>query len=158
MTQRPSGERHEIFRDYLDAVGLHALAGAEAAGLQASEWYAMSQISLAGSLTPGELSARTGLTTGATTRLIDRLERAGRVRRVADPGDRRRVVVEPAPDAPDVDIDAIVGPARRRVGEVLERYTPEQREVLFDYFRRAAPAFREATEEIRAALRDRKRR
>ncbi|MGK5551941.1 MarR family winged helix-turn-helix transcriptional regulator [Actinomadura kijaniata] len=158
MTQRPSGERHEIFRDYLDAVGLHALAGAEAAGLQASEWYAMSQISLAGGLTPGELSARTGLTTGATTRLIDRLERAGRVRRVADPGDRRRVVVEPAPDAPDVDIDAIVGPARRRVGEVLERYTPEQREVLFDYFRRAAPAFREATEEIRAALRDRKRR
>ncbi|TDQ05338.1 MarR family winged helix-turn-helix transcriptional regulator [Labedaea rhizosphaerae] len=137
-----------IFRRYLDAVGLHGLAAAEAAGLHASEWYALSLLDLEGSLTSGELSVRTGLTTGATTRLIDRLERAGYVRRGADPADRRKVVVEPVPDAVS-GVEAIVGPARRHIAEVIARYTPEQQEVLFDYFAHAAPAYREASEEIR---------
>jgi DNA-binding MarR family transcriptional regulator len=143
-------ERHLIFRRYLDAVGLHGVAGAEAAGLHASEWYALSLLDLEGSLTSGELSARTGLTTGATTRLIDRLERAGYVRRVADPTDRRKVLVEPVESAL-TRIDEIVGPARRRIAEVLRTYSPEQLEVLFDYFARAAPAYRAASEQIRAA-------
>jgi DNA-binding Lrp family transcriptional regulator len=135
-----------VFRNYVDAVGLHGLASAEAAGLHATEWYALSVLDLAGRLTAGELAAKVGLTTGAATRLIDRLERAGHVRRVADPDDRRRVVVEVATPP---DIDAAVGPVRRLLAAVLESYTPEQREVLFDYFARATPAFREATEELR---------
>ncbi|AIJ26310.1 MarR family winged helix-turn-helix transcriptional regulator [Amycolatopsis methanolica] len=138
----------------MDAVGLHGLAGAEAAGLHATEWYALSLLDLEGSLTSGKLSTRTGLTTGATTRLIDRLERAGYVRRTADPADRRKVVVEPVPDAL-AGVDAIVGPARRHIAEVIAQYTPEQQEVLFDYFARAAPAYRAASEEIRRARTER---
>ncbi len=138
-----------IFRQYLDAVGLQGLASAEAAGLHTSEWYALSLIAFHGTLSSGELATRTGLTTGATTRLIDRLERAGLARRTADPDDRRRVIVEPVPDALGR-IEEVVGPARRHVAEVLAHYTPEQRALLFDYFARAAPAFRAATEEIRA--------
>ena len=42
-------------------------------------------------MTVGRIGELTGLTTGATTRLVDRLEQAGFVRRVADPADRRRV-------------------------------------------------------------------
>ncbi|MFI8850522.1 MarR family transcriptional regulator [Streptomyces sp. 891-h] len=141
---------HVVFRQYLDAVGLHGMAGAEAAGLQATEWYALSVVSLAGRMTPGDLAARTGLTTGATTRLIDRLESAGYVRRVPDPADRRRVMVEPAAETFPA-IEETVAPARRRIGELLEGYTPEQRELLFDYFARAAPAYRAAAEEIRAS-------
>ncbi|MER5727228.1 MarR family transcriptional regulator [Streptomyces sp. NPDC002138] len=131
-------------------MGLQGLASAEAAGLHTSEWYALSLITLEGSLSSGELAARTGLTTGATTRLIDRLERAGYARRAADPADRRRVIVEPVPDALDR-IEDVVGPARRHVAELIGGYSPEQQAVLFDYFTRAAPAFRAATEEIRAA-------
>ncbi|GAA3431876.1 MarR family winged helix-turn-helix transcriptional regulator [Kutzneria kofuensis] len=146
-------ERRLVFRRYLDAVGLHGLAAAAAAGLHATEWYALSLLDLEGSLTSGELSARTGLTTGATTRLIDRLERAGYVRRTTDAADRRKVVVEPAPDAL-AGVEAIVGPARRHIAEIIAGYTPEQQELLFDYFTRAAPAYREASEEIRRATRD----
>ncbi|MFD9378685.1 MarR family winged helix-turn-helix transcriptional regulator [Streptomyces sp. NPDC059999] len=141
-------DAHLIFRQYLDAVGLQGLAGAEAAGLHTSEWYALSLITLEGGLSSGELAARTGLTTGATTRLIDRLERAGYARRAADVNDRRRVIVEPVPDALDR-IEDIVGPARRHISDVISGYTPEQQALLFDYFARAAPAFRAATEEIR---------
>ncbi|MEV8443446.1 hypothetical protein AB0425_39250 [Actinosynnema sp. NPDC051121] len=45
----------------------------------------------------------------------------------------------------------VVAHARRGLAEVLARYSPQEQEVLFDYFTRAAPAYREATEEIREA-------
>ncbi|MGA5039828.1 MarR family winged helix-turn-helix transcriptional regulator [Streptomyces capoamus] len=156
-TPSRGGDEHVIFRQYLDAVGLQGLASAEAAGLHTSEWYALSLITAEGGLTSGELATRTGLTTGATTRLIDRLERAGYARRASDPQDRRRVIVEPVPDTL-TRVEEVVGPARRHIAEVLSRYTPEQRAVLFDYFEHAAPAFREATEEIRKAVAPRRRR
>ncbi|WP_181794690.1 MarR family winged helix-turn-helix transcriptional regulator [Streptomyces sp. WELS2] len=155
-TPSGGGDEQVIFRQYLDAVGLQGLAGAEAAGMHTSEWYALSLIALEGGLTSGELATRTGLTTGATTRLIDRLERAGYARRTADPSDRRRVIVEPVPDAL-AGIEEVVAPARRHIAEVLSRYTPEQRRLLFDYFEHAAPAFRAATEEIRKAMAPRRR-
>lgn len=145
-----TSDRHLVFRAYLDAVGLHGMAGAEAAGLHATEWYALSLISLEGPLTSGALATGTGLTTGATTRLIDRLERAGYVRRTADLEDRRKVRVEVVPEAL-ARIDEVVAPARARIAEVLSRFTPDQQQVLFDYFAQAAPAYRAATEELRAA-------
>lgn len=149
MANETSEDPHVIFRQYLDAVGLHGVAGAEAAGLQPTEWYAVSLIALVGRMTSGDLAARIGLTTGATTRLIDRLEKAGYVRRTSDPADRRRVIVEASAET-FPDIEDVVGPARRLIAEVLDRYTTEQREVLFDYFTHAAPAYRAAAEEIRS--------
>jgi DNA-binding MarR family transcriptional regulator len=53
----------------------------------------------AGALTPTELGRELGLTSGSVTALIDRLERAGHVGRVADPTDRRRRAVELMPAA-----------------------------------------------------------
>jgi DNA-binding MarR family transcriptional regulator len=46
-------------------------------------------------LTAGEISALTELPTSTTTRVIDRLEKGGFVRRTSDPADRRKVVIEP---------------------------------------------------------------
>ena len=51
-----------------------------------------------GATTAGRLAEITGLTSGAVTRVIDRLEQAGYVRRVPDPADRRRVIVEVVPE------------------------------------------------------------
>src|SRR5438477_10973782 len=47
-----------------------------------------------GPLSAGEIAQRTGLTSGAVTRLVDRLEQRGSVRRRADQNDRRRVLGE----------------------------------------------------------------
>jgi DNA-binding MarR family transcriptional regulator len=52
-----------------------------------------------GPATAGLLARRTNLSTGAASRMIDRLHEAGYVRRVPDPDDRRRVRVEPVPEA-----------------------------------------------------------
>jgi DNA-binding MarR family transcriptional regulator len=48
-------------------------------------------------MTAGELATESGLTTGAVTAVIDRLERAGYARRVRDERDRRKVKVEVTP-------------------------------------------------------------
>ncbi len=50
-------------------------------------------LDLVGPLSPGRISRLTGLTTGATTRMLDRLERAGDLERIREVTDRRRVVV-----------------------------------------------------------------
>lgn len=50
-------------------------------------------------LTAGHLARATGLTTGAITGILDRLERAGLVERFRDPSDRRKVFVRPRPEA-----------------------------------------------------------
>ena len=49
-------------------------------------------------MTAGEISARTELPTSTTTRVIDRLEKIGFVRRSSDPDDRRKVVVQAIPE------------------------------------------------------------
>lgn len=138
----------QIYRQYLSAVMLHGHASARACDLGATDLYALNILQLAGAMTPGELGARTGLTTGPTTRLIDRLERAGYVRRAPDRGDRRKVIVEPV--SKPADLDHVMAPARQKIGEILGGYSPEQLDVLFDYFARAAQAYREAAEQLRA--------
>jgi DNA-binding MarR family transcriptional regulator len=126
---------------------LHGHASAKACDLGATDLYAMNVLELGGPMTPGELGARTGLTTGPTTRLIDRLEAAGYVRRVPSPDDRRKVIVEPV--GKPAGLDEAMAPARQRIGQLLGSYSPEQLEVLFDYFTRAADAYREAAEHLR---------
>ncbi|MGW1376905.1 MarR family winged helix-turn-helix transcriptional regulator [Streptomyces sp. NPDC002446] len=138
----------QIYRQYLSAVMLHGHASARACDLGATDLYALNILQLTGAMTPGELGARTGLTTGPTTRLIDRLERAGYVRRAPDPSDRRKVIVEPV--GRPADLDDVMSPARQKIGEILEGYAPEQLDTLFDYFARAAQAYQEAAEQLRA--------
>ncbi|MGW0145999.1 MarR family winged helix-turn-helix transcriptional regulator [Streptomyces sp. NPDC003333] len=140
-------DAHRAYRRYLSAVMLHGHAGAKACGLGATDLYALNVLELSGAMSPGELADRTGLTTGPTTRLIDRLERAGYVRRVPDPTDRRKVTVEPV--GRPGELDRVMAPARQRIAGILDGYTPDQLDVLYDYFTRAARAYEEAAEELR---------
>jgi DNA-binding MarR family transcriptional regulator len=70
-------------------------AAADRLGLGLSDFKCFTALLEDGSATAGQLADRTGLTSGAVTRMIDRLERSGWVRRVHDSTDRRRVIVEP---------------------------------------------------------------
>ncbi|MEV0320767.1 MarR family winged helix-turn-helix transcriptional regulator [Streptomyces sp. NPDC050658] len=136
-----------IYRRYLSAVMLHGHASAKSCGLGATDLYALNTLELSGPLTPGELGARTGLTTGPTTRLIDRLEQAGYVRRAPDPTDRRKVIVEPI--GQPAELDEVMAPAREQIAQILRSYNPDQLKVLFDYFHRAADAYQHTAEQLR---------
>jgi DNA-binding MarR family transcriptional regulator len=71
---------------------------ADRLGVNRTDLHCLNAIENAGGLTAGELAAEAGLTSGAVTGVIDRLERANFARRVPDPGDRRRVKVEVTPE------------------------------------------------------------
>jgi DNA-binding MarR family transcriptional regulator len=74
-------------------------AVAEAIGLNRTDMRCLDVIQREGPVPAGRLADETGLTTGAITTVLDRLERAGFARRVRDPADRRRVLVELTPEA-----------------------------------------------------------
>lgn len=137
------------YRRYVSAEVLHGLATAEAAGLNATDFFCLNLLSLSGPLTAGQLAQQTGLTTGATTRMIDRLERGGLVRRGRNAADRRQVIVEVCHHDRRDEIGAALEPARSRMQAVFQRYTAQEVRVLVDYFIRAAPALLAAVEDLR---------
>jgi len=137
------------YRRYVTAEVLHGHATAEAAGLNATDFFCLNLLSLSGPLTAGQLAQQTGLTTGAATRMIDRLEKGGFVCRGRDAADRRQVIVEVCPAAEHDVIGAAIEPARRRMHAVFQRYTAQEVRVLVDYFTQAAPALLGAVEDLR---------
>jgi DNA-binding MarR family transcriptional regulator len=68
-------------------------------GIGRTDLECLDVVALADNVTAGDLAKATGLTTGAITGVIDRLEKAGLVRRERDPGDRRKVYVRLTPRA-----------------------------------------------------------
>ncbi len=104
--------------------------------------------------TAGDLARASGLTTGAVTAVIDRLEKAGWVRRRPDPSDRRRVVVELTEKAVQMTIE-IYGPLKDRGEEVLGDFTVSELELMLKALEASRTVTIEHTEEIRERLRKR---
>jgi DNA-binding MarR family transcriptional regulator len=71
---------------------------AERLGVNRTDLHCLNIIENSSGVTAGELAAQAGLTTGAVTGVIDRLERVGYARRMPDSADRRRVKVEVTPE------------------------------------------------------------
>lgn len=68
---------------------------ADAVGLNVTDAECIDYLLEAGSATAGDLAKVTGLTTGSVTTMIDRLEKAGFVKRQQDENDKRKVIVKP---------------------------------------------------------------
>jgi DNA-binding MarR family transcriptional regulator len=81
------------FRRVIANVVLYNDHVAQQTGISASESQFMHLLVLNGPMTPSELSAQTGLTSGSVTGVLDRLERLDFIRRDRHPTDRRKVVV-----------------------------------------------------------------
>jgi DNA-binding MarR family transcriptional regulator len=82
---------------------------ADIVGVSTTDLECLDLIQLHGPRTAGDLVKASGLTSGAVTGLIDRLERAGYVARESDPNDRRRVVVRARPENME-QLSALYGP------------------------------------------------
>lgn len=70
---------------------------AERTGLHLTDMQSINLLELLGAVTPGRLAECTGLTSGGVTVMLDRLEKAGFVRRAPNPQDRRSVLIEVNP-------------------------------------------------------------
>jgi DNA-binding MarR family transcriptional regulator len=82
-------------REFVIGLLVANLEAAEEVGLNPSDLGCLCLLLLHGPIPAGRIAELTGLTTGAITGVIDRLERAGFASRVVDPSDRRKVIVMP---------------------------------------------------------------
>jgi len=122
---------------------------AERLGLNRTDLHCINIIENSGGLTAGELAAESGLTTGAVTGVIDRLERVGYARRVPDPNDRRRVKLEVTPKF-YARADKIWGPvAADWASRLGRRFTAEELERAIEFLRTTTELSREHLERLR---------
>jgi DNA-binding MarR family transcriptional regulator len=150
MPQSPSTDalgRHlhafVLGRDWL------LIALARAAGLSQLDLHALEQLEARGPLTPGELSDCVGLSSGATTALIDRLERIDWVVRSPNQADRRSVLVSPSASAERAGDDAL-GTYHAAVRRAIERVPRRDRESVARLLMDLTEAALAASERVRA--------
>jgi DNA-binding MarR family transcriptional regulator len=111
-------------------------AVAERFGLASSDLECLDLALLSGGATAGDFARATGLTTGAITGVIDRLERAGYVRRERDPGDRRKVIVRARP-AMTRRIAPLYDSLQREMTTLWSRYSDAQLALILDFLTRS---------------------
>ena len=130
------------------AVLLHAVI-AERLGLNPSDHKCADLLlSQSGVCTPGRMAELTGLSTGAITGVLDRLERAGFVAREADPHDRRRTLVRLTPDRMP-NLERIFAPLTLGMERMCGRYTTEQLALVLKFMTEAEAMAGQAAEEVR---------
>jgi len=91
------GELAREIRQFHELSASFYRAAAARAGMTITDLQVLDLLESAGPSTAGQLADLTGLTTGAITGMLNRLEEAGHVRRERDPFDGRRVIVRLAP-------------------------------------------------------------
>lgn len=104
-------------------------AFAERQALHQTDMEALSRVILAeargATLTAGALGGELGVTSGATTFLMNRLERAGLVERTRDANDQRRILLRLSPAGRKL-ADAITPPILRLSDAVMDAFTPAE--------------------------------
>jgi DNA-binding MarR family transcriptional regulator len=123
----------EKFREMsIETIMFHQ-AVADVLGLHITDHKCLDLIHRFGAMPAGRLGELTGLTTGAVTGIIDRLEKAGYVRRTNDPKDRRRTIVEPTRNRKlERKIEMIFIPLHERMHKLLSSYSESELAFLLD--------------------------
>ena len=122
-------------------------AAAAAMGINLTDGRVLDQLDRRGPTSPSDLARAAGLTTGAMTTLLDRLERLGYARRTPHPKDRRRIVVELTAPAKQ-SITAIYGPLATDSAGIFNRCTDAQLRFLRDVLRSGSDVLRTHLERL----------
>jgi DNA-binding MarR family transcriptional regulator len=124
-------------------------AVAERLGLNPSDHKVADILALEpGPVTAGRLAELTGLTTGAITGVLDRLEHAGFVARENDPSDRRRIIVRPLPRRVP-EMRELFAPIGARLAELCSKYTTEELSVILGFMAGSSALVKASAEELR---------
>jgi DNA-binding MarR family transcriptional regulator len=138
-------------RRYQQATDALDQAASELLGINRTDARCVDVILQRGRVTAGDLAVASGLSPGAATTAIDRLERAGYARRVRDPDDRRRVIVEPTERIAKV-AEEVYGPLRDAGILLMQRFSERQLKAITEFFVGAAEIQLDRAHEVRAQL------
>jgi len=109
-------------------------------GLNITDFEALDLIFFRGVTTPSELSKYTGVSSGSTTIMIDRLEKAGLVQRKANPKDRRGTLVVINPAGANK-VAPLFSSAREAQNKLLASFSERDLKIISDYFKQSADMF-----------------
>ena len=121
---------------------------AQRLGLNPADHRCLEMLHRAQDATAGDLAEWTGLTTGAITGMVDRLEQAGFVRREAHRTDRRKVVIRPVPERV-AEVGRFFEPLAKGMATLCAGYSEAELKVIMDYLTRLADLFHCETQRLR---------
>jgi DNA-binding MarR family transcriptional regulator len=122
-------------RRFIAGVILFNQQVAERVGINPTDMQCIHLLQLMGPLTAGKLAESTGLTTGGVTVALDRMEKAGLVRRERNPQDRRSVLVRLEPKTL-AGIETHYAEIGARMNAFLAAYPEPQLKTVLDFFAR----------------------
>jgi DNA-binding MarR family transcriptional regulator len=129
-------------------VAFHS-AVAESLGLSVTEWKCLSLLGRLGPLPAKQLAELSGLTTGAITGLVDRLEKLAYVVRDSNPNDRRSVIIRPLRQKELERRAAIVfSSLASRMVELSKNYDKKELAAIQSFFQETVRILREQTAKI----------
>lgn len=154
--EKHAEELRELARELRQFNGLSASffrAAAARSGINVTDMQVIDILHSNGPMTAGQLAELTGLTTGAITGMLNRLEESGLVYRERDPEDGRRVIVRLAPDKKEEmrEINAMFDAPGRAWGEMASHYDDEQLAFLLEFLKRSNAMFRKEIVRLREA-------
>ena len=120
----------------------------EVLGINRTDHRVLDVIDRLGPITAGELAKEAGLSPAAMTASIDRLEEVGIAHRIADPSDRRRVLVEVRPATRERAMK-IYGPLEQAFLKQTERYSSKELAVINDFLERGQVISDEQLERVK---------
>ena len=120
-------------------------------GMSSSDLECLDFLNIESRVTAGRLAELTGLTTGAITGMVDRLEKAGWVRRERDDNDRRKVFIAIVPEN-IAKIGRYYEPLQRAVQRDWEGYTDAELKLLLRFMTQGYTTMLDVTEELKAMV------
>lgn len=134
------------------ALAYHTLqmheAVARKAGISGTDHKYLGFLMQKGRMTAGELAALTGLTTGAVTGLIDRMEKKKLVKRQFADDDRRKVFIEPNTENIMALLEPLYKEFRSNTEKLITSFSHKDLKVLETYFTRSIELMTEATNKL----------
>ena len=134
-------------RDYGVQLTLLRSAMNDWVGLNATDMECLRLLFLKGVSTPSQLARHTGLTSGATTAMLDRLEKAGLIERRPNPDDRRGTHIVPAQSSAKKAASWFES-ARKAQDELISSYSEKELEIIADVFERFTKLWDQEREKI----------
>jgi DNA-binding MarR family transcriptional regulator len=120
-------------------------------GISSSDLECLDFLNIEGRITAGRLAELTGLTTGAITGVVDRMEKAGLVRRERDVSDRRKVFIAIVPEAL-AKIGRFYQPLQKAVTRDWEGYTDAELKLLLRFMMQGYNTMLGVIDDLRSSL------
>ena len=136
-------------RQLSTATTMAASAIAQQIGMNSSDLQCAELLVRMGPLTAGQLAELSGLTTGAITGVVDRLERAGWAKREADSKDRRRVIIRALPQDSPAE-SSLYNPYTEAMSDLLADYNDEELGFILEFISRLTTVTSQMAAQIQA--------